>query len=176
MHALVPHPDRPSRRVAAVNAEVTMNGSGGLRLQYSLASAEALVVPGERAPERSDGLWKTTCFELFLRPADSETYFEFNFSPSFEWAAYAFSGYRSDMRALPAPTPEIWLSRSEDWFFLTVEAWLELPPAPLSIGLSAVIEETGGTLSYWALNHPPGPPDFHHPDCFALELPAPEAP
>jgi hypothetical protein len=172
MHALVPHPDMPARRVAAVNADLTMAGPGELRLQYSLASAEQLVVPDARAPERADGLWKTTCFELFLRPADSKAYFEFNFSPSLQWAAYAFGGYRSGMRALPARDPDIWLSRSGDWFFLTVEALLELPPAPLKIGLSAVIEEAGGILSYWALNHPPGPPDFHHPDCFALELPA----
>ncbi len=41
------------------------------------------------------------------------------------------------------------------------------------IGLSAVIEEKAGAMSYWALNHPPGKPDFHHKDCFALTLPAP---
>ena len=35
----------------------------------------------------------------------------------------------------------------------------------------AVIEEKDGTKSYWALAHPPGEPDFHHPDCFALDLP-----
>jgi hypothetical protein len=40
------------------------------------------------------------------------------------------------------------------------------------LGLSAVIEETNGRKSYWALSHPPGKPDFHHSDCFALELPA----
>ncbi len=45
---------------------------------------------------------------------------------------------------------------------------------PSRLGLSAVIEETDGTKSYWALAHPAeGPPDFHHPDCFALTLPAP---
>ena len=49
------------------------------------------------------------------------------------------------------------------------------PDAPLRLGLSAVIEETDGTKSYWALAHPPGKPDFHHKDCFALTLPAPEA-
>jgi hypothetical protein len=43
-----------------------------------------------------------------------------------------------------------------------------------SIALSAVIEEKDGTKSYWALKHPPGKPDFHHRDCFALTLPAPE--
>ncbi len=41
------------------------------------------------------------------------------------------------------------------------------------LALSAVIEETDGTKSYWALRHPPGAPDFHHPDCFALTLEAP---
>jgi hypothetical protein len=38
--------------------------------------------------------------------------------------------------------------------------------------ISAVIEEADGTRSLWALAHPPGEPDFHHPDCFVLELPA----
>ena len=37
-------------------------------------------------------------------------------------------------------------------------------------GLAAVIEETNGRRSYWALAHPPGKPDFHHADGFALEV------
>jgi hypothetical protein len=37
-----------------------------------------------------------------------------------------------------------------------------------------VIEEVSGVFSYWALNHPPGEPDFHHPDAFALELEVPD--
>jgi hypothetical protein len=42
--------------------------------------------------------------------------------------------------------------------------------APWRLGLSAVIEDRSGQKSYWALAHPPGRPDFHHEDCFALEL------
>ena len=38
------------------------------------------------------------------------------------------------------------------------------------LGLSAIIEETSGHRSYWALAHPPGKPDFHHHDCFAVEV------
>jgi hypothetical protein len=38
------------------------------------------------------------------------------------------------------------------------------------LGLSALIEETSGRKSYWALAHPPGKPDFHHADCFAHEF------
>jgi hypothetical protein len=48
-------------------------------------------------------------------------------------------------------------------------------PGKWLAAITAVIEEADGTKSYWALNHPPGKPDFHHPDCFALELPAPDA-
>jgi hypothetical protein len=39
------------------------------------------------------------------------------------------------------------------------------------LDLAAVIEERGGRISYWALAHPPGKPDFHHSDCFTLEFP-----
>ena len=42
--------------------------------------------------------------------------------------------------------------------------------APLRLGLSAVIEASDATLSYWALHHPPGKPDFHHADGRALLL------
>ena len=38
------------------------------------------------------------------------------------------------------------------------------------IALAAVIEDENGGLSYWALRHPPGKPDFHHPNGFALEV------
>jgi hypothetical protein len=40
----------------------------------------------------------------------------------------------------------------------------------LRLVLSAVLEDTDGVLSYWALQHPPGRPDFHHPDAFAVQL------
>ena len=46
-----------------------------------------------------------------------------------------------------------------------------LPPGnSLRLGLSAVVEDADGGLSYWALRHPPGKPDFHHTDAFALQL------
>jgi hypothetical protein len=46
----------------------------------------------------------------------------------------------------------------------------ELGSAELRLALSAVIEEQSGQRWYWALRRPPGPPDFHHPDSFALPL------
>jgi hypothetical protein len=55
---------------------------------------------------------------------------------------------------------------------LELRAELDIPAiGPCRLGLSAVLEDTAGMRSYWALAHPPGAPDFHNPDCFALELP-----
>ena len=171
MHALVPHPDAPAKAIARVSAQVSKSGPRELWLEYSV-TGDGLLLPAEQPPTRADGLWKATCFELFVKPAQLDRYFEFNFSPSFQWAAYDFSGYRAGKRDRPTHDPEIWTSLTGDHFFLAVEALPELPATQLKIGLSAVIEEADGTISYWALAHPPGDPDFHHPDCFTLELPA----
>ncbi|HEY0337828.1 MAG TPA: hypothetical protein VGC70_10865, partial [Burkholderiales bacterium] len=40
----------------------------------------------------------------------------------------------------------------------------------LTLAVSAVIEARDGSLSYWALKHPPGKPDFHCSDAFVLGL------
>ncbi len=129
-------------------------------------------------PERRDALWHSTCFELFMS-LPGGGYVEYNFSPSKAWASYRFESYRQGKQsALELPHPLIFLDKTDDNQFGLV-AFVELGRHSQSegakIALSAVIEETNGTKSYWALRHPPGPPDFHHPDCFALTLPAPEA-
>ena len=127
--------------------------------------------PALAHPVRTDDLWRTTCFELFLRFDDDERYVEFNFSPSTQWAIYAFDGYREGMTALNLAPPVI--ERTPDGVFVTLDL-TGLPRGGLAMALTAVIEEEGGVKSYWSLAHPPGPPDFHHPACFAARLPAPD--
>ena len=107
-------------------------------------------------------------------------YFEFDFSPSGEWAAYAFRGYR-DGGSLEDDglAPEIDVRCVEGKLELSVTVRLDRlplirPGTGLRLGLSAVIEEKDGALSYWALKHPEEKPDFHHPDSFALELALPD--
>ena len=110
-----------------------------------------------------------------MRNADREGYVEFNFSPSTQWAAYSFDRYREARQSLDvAEEPTIWSKAFENSLALNGSVRSDgLLALPSFIGLSAVIEETNGTKSYWALRHPPGAPDFHHPDCFALTLEAP---
>ncbi len=140
-------------------------------------AVDRILISKSSIPTRTDCLWDATCFELFLAHLDG-SYVEFNFAPSQDWASYRFESYRSDMApALDLRQPDIFVEQSEQRFALT--AYAELPPNELdsmvSLALCAVIEEVDGTKSYWALRHPPGPPDFHHPDCFQLMLGAPDA-
>jgi hypothetical protein len=148
-----------------------------LMLRYVLdADLSHLRLPEEHAPQRAHELWTHTCFEAFLGEAGSPGYCELNFAPSRSWAMYRFSARREGMAVVTeARAPEIVVQRSASG--LTLEAIVfphDLIPsrAPLVLrtGLAAVLEDEDGRLSYWAARHPPGKPDFHHPDNFTLEL------
>jgi hypothetical protein len=161
--------------VSAVEVEF-ISTVDDLLLTFIVSEREHLKLAEWSSPQRRDGLWQTTCFELFIKEANTDSYFEFNFSPSTEWAAYKFERYR-DGRVDVSLSVDPFIERGleNDGYVIEVDVDLsDLPPHPLQIGLSAVIEESDGTKSYWALAHPPGAPDFHHGDCFALQLAAPE--
>ena len=172
---LIPHPDSRPAAVRFVTVQLFPE-TRGLRLTYIVeADPPHLVLPAPQKPYRADDLWQTTCFELFVR-AEGETYQEFNFSPSSQWAAYSFEAYRRGREPLPLDEPPVVRCWEEPFGLLTsVWAPVELE-AGARLGCSAIIEEPDGPRSYWAVAHPAGEPDFHHPDCFQVELPPPATP
>ncbi len=166
------HPDSLCAAATQIEADIARPRPGSLILSYVVSGRIGdLLMPPVAAPARADELWQHTCFEAFVRPSAGPGYCEFNFSPSTQWAAYQFSGYRSGMRiATGIDAPRIEVRTNAESYTLQVELQLDGLSSPLHLGLSAVLEETNGRKSYWALVHPPGKPDFHHADCFALEL------
>jgi len=168
---LHPHPDTPGARVDAIRVALTLAGQR-LRLVYTLRGDIAgLRLPSPGPARRSDGLWRHSCMEAFIQTGPS-AYVEYNFAPSGAWAAYAFDAYRQGMRPLETPPPDIDLRRLPGRIELSGQ--VDLPPAVCvqRIALAAVIEDQDGTIAYWAIRHPPGRPDFHHADGFALRLSA----
>ncbi len=126
-------------------------------------------------PVRTDALWQHTCCELFISWSNGAGYREFNFSPAGHWQHYSFERYRegrvlADDAAQPSVTARV---GSEDAQFDVV---VPVPPTPhrragrLRIGVSAIVEDDEGRLTYWALRHPAGKPDFHDPGSFILTL------
>jgi hypothetical protein len=172
MLSLTLHRDSHCAAVTGIAVEIMRDGPG-LSLRYVLSGdVSRLVLPPPAASLRTDALWRHTCFEAFVQAGDG--YLEFNFAPSTEWAAYRFDGYREDMRPANVAAPQIEVVRGADRFELLARLDLDgsgLDDLDWRVGLSAVVEGADKQIAYWALKHPPGRPDFHNADCFALELP-----
>ena len=174
---LTAHPSTPSDAVHGLGVQLRAEEPDILVFQFSLDADMCRVrVPQSGAGGRADALWKHTCFEAFVAPADAPGYHEFNFSPSLEWAIYRFSAYREGMSPVEiGHAPNISVRRGDDG--LELQSVVRLGDLPdlrdarhLRIALAAVIEDDTGRLSYWGLRHPTGKPDFHHPNGFALEV------
>ena len=172
---LVPHPTTPpadpSFKVwASVDHVASLGAIATTNIWFGVgAPADRFVIATSEESRRRGQLWRTTCFEAFLR-GDGDAYREWNFAPSGDWAAYDFVSYRETAGEPEVAAPYI---RSEDnmtWWAVGAtiatgaeQAW--------HLGLSAVLEEKDGTKSYWALAHAnPEKPDFHLADCFTAKL------
>jgi hypothetical protein len=174
--ALQRHPDSLCAAATHIEVDVTRGEGRRLVLSYVVTGDIAeLRLPPLAAGGRADALWEHTCFEAFIRAAPAAGYYECNFSPSTQWAAYWLTGYRSGMQPAseigdPAITALSGPRRYTLQAAIDLEQLSRLPPGGWRLGLSALIEDRGGRKSYWALAHPPGKPDFHHADCFAYQI------
>ncbi len=196
---LAPHPSTPCEAVRSIEVLVARAPGGGLELLYGVeGDLERIRLPAAASPRRADGLWRHTCFEAFVarepgpaapdgRPAAPQrrgpaaapppgrAYAELNFAPSGEWAGYEFVGYREGMapiEGMVVPMITITADAAAGRWRLraSVQVASLLSGAPARLALAAVIEEVNGRLAYWALRHPPGKPDFHHPDGFMVRI------
>jgi hypothetical protein len=173
---LIPHPRALPAARLEVRADAELHVPGpSVTLRYRLRGALGeLAIPPRVAAQRVDGLWERTCFEAFVAGPAGEGYLELNFSPSTEWAAYAFERYRHGMRpvALARPpavtiereTRELRVTASVDLSGVADTRW------PWRVSLCAVVADAAGGRSYWALRHTRPKPDFHDAAAFASSL------
>jgi hypothetical protein len=166
--SLTPHPAFRSPAIQAVEVDLAREPGGFIARYRPIGALDSVKRPPLETPARADDLWRTTCFEAFLA-TDDGGYYELNFSPSRRWAVYRFDGYRAGMRPSDdVGEPRVELREDNGGFELA--ARFAAPSRATRLGLSAIIEDNDGTKSYWALAHPDGSPDFHHPVSFALDL------
>jgi hypothetical protein len=186
MTKLIPYPLKPGDSAHAqgpkglnLEADARLKGSGAERkllLTYSAGGAlDKILWPASlsSAPQRRDELWKHTCFEAFIKPAEQDSYWEINLSPAGDWNVYHFTGYRNGMakeEAIQSLHP-IFTKQGNQWQLsceLWVPAWSEAKK--LEIGLTSVIEDPSAEISYWAIHHAGPQPDFHLAKSFTSHI------
>lgn len=172
LFTLACHPETPCAAIERIEARLDHGARGGWSIQFRMTGDARRILAPLRAPgsspERRDELWRHTCCELFVRDTTGSGYREYNFAPGGDWAAYGFSDYRARRVSLETPPPRIVLERSPAALTVSVtlgETPFAAPEAGVRVGIACVVETTTG-LSYWALAHAPGRPDFHHERSF----------
>src|SRR3569623_999928 len=183
-YRLVPHPNFPTSYVKGVSVIANRPAKNELGFRFFVAGdIRELEIPAAEHPSdqvRRDELWRSTCFEAFVRPSSDPAYFETNLSPAGHWAVYQFDGYRAALR--DAAASHRWFrsdSRHPDRYDISGDFLfddLNSDRGRWRVNLPDIIEAIDGNKSYWALAHAPGPPDFHNQECFIATLPAPAAP
>lgn len=146
-------------------------------ISYKVSGELATIDLGHGEPNhaRVMKLWEKSCFELFIKTKE-DSYIEFNFSPEFEWNCFYFPQKGAPLleyARVDSVKTDILLSL--DVFHLIVELDKKKFPdgffqGALSAGITSVIKETNGKMSYWALSHEDKRPNFHHFDSFKYKF------
>jgi hypothetical protein len=115
--------------------------------------------------QRKDNLWEHTCFEIFLGQHGMQDYREFNLSPAGDWNVYSFSGYRQgikpEMHFNTLPFDVEIVSDQELKLAVTIDLKILQDYSVIDVGLSAVLEQVNGVITWWAIDHQEDVPDFH---------------
>lgn len=160
---LVRHPSSSAAPAIRIEAAALLLAAETVSFRYRVSGDLGRIrLPSERTGLRTHHLWRHTCFEAFVSALGETGYVELNFSPAAAWAAYSFESYRTGMKPLDGVEPPAIECRT-DGTTLTLDGTVRLGPpyVDAAVGLSAVIEDIDGNVSYWALAHPRARPDFH---------------
>jgi hypothetical protein len=134
--------------------------------------ADVKFPPVNQQAQRRDNLWQSTCFELFVSAAGSKEYWEYNLSPSHDWAVFHFTDYRQDKSDNPVTQDLTVTTQRTNNKRFELRCTIELPQAvktqKMELGVSAVIQDVHDKLYYYALIHCKETADFHHRDSFII--------
>ncbi|WP_375479538.1 DOMON-like domain-containing protein [uncultured Nostoc sp.] len=180
--SLQPFPSNESFTNLKITGNISRNANqlticynlGGNLKEIALAKPTEGIAPPSNAPSRKYELWKDTCFEFFLGIKDSQRYWEFNLSPAGHWNIYRFDGYRQGMQEETAfEKLPFSIQNQADGLALALDVDLDKivsAEQAIEVGITTVIKNIDGNVSYWALTHRGEEADFHLRDSFIVKL------
>jgi hypothetical protein len=173
--ALQPFPTASKLPQIEINGRVNRKDQM-LSIEYQLfGDMNAIsIAPPASAPSRQFHLWEATCFEFFIGIPGDANYWEFNLSPSGNWAVFALDDYRQGLRdELAFTSLPFKVDRYPNYITLSLEfdlSELILAEQDLEMSVTTVVKSSQDELSYWAIAHSGKEADFHLRDSFAINL------
>ena len=173
--ALQPFPDNNKLPQIEINGRVSRK-EDILSIEYQLFGDlnSISIAPAEKLPSRQFHLWEATCFEFFIGIPGDRNYWEFNLSPSGDWAVFALDDYRQGLRdELAFASLPCKVDRYPNYITLSLEfdlSELILAEQDLEMSVTTVIKSSQDELSYWAISHSGKEADFHLRDSFSIEM------
>jgi hypothetical protein len=173
--ALQPFPTASKLPQIEINGRVNRKDQM-LSIEYQLfGDMNAIsIAPPATAPSRQFHLWEATCFEFFIGIPGDANYWEFNLSPSGDWAVFALDDYRQGLRdELAFPSLPFKIDRYPNYITLSLEfdlSELILAEQDLEMSVTTVAKSSQDELSYWAIAHSGKEADFHLRNSFSIKL------
>jgi hypothetical protein len=173
--ALQPFPTTSKLPQIEINGRVNRKDQM-LSIEYQLfGDLNAIsIAPPVSTPSRQSHLWEATCFEFFIGIPGDRNYWEFNLSPSGDWAVFALDDYRQGLRdELAFSSLPFKVDLYPNYITLSLEfdlSELILAEQDLEMSVTTVTKSSQDELSYWAIDHSGKEADFHLRDSFAIKL------
>jgi hypothetical protein len=173
--ALQPFPATSNLPQIEINGRVNRKGDL-LSIEYQLfGDLNAISIDSPTStPRRQFHLWEATCFEFFIGIPGDANYWEFNLSPSGNWAVFALDDYRQGLRdELAFTSLPFKVDRYPNYITLSLEfdlSELILAEQDLEMSVTTVIKSSQDELSYWAIAHSSKEADFHLRNSFSIKM------
>ncbi|MEH2193278.1 MAG: DOMON-like domain-containing protein [Nostoc sp.] len=173
--SLQPFSSNESPPNLTIAGNIARNGNK-LAICYMLEGdlKEITIFHPSNTPSRKHELWKETCFEFFLGINNSVQYWEFNLSPAGHWNVYRLDGYRQGMQEETAfEKLQFDVQNQGEGLALVLDldfGKIISVEQAIEVGITTVVKDRGGEVTYWALTHRGAEADFHLRDSFIIKL------
>ncbi len=137
-----------------------------IEVGYQVKGAWDLPTQLPQLGQRVDGLWESTCFEVFLGQELSPSYYEVNCSPNGDWNVFLLDAYRKGKKE--TDDIEVLGLRIEAQHNLwTLWMTLGVRQGAYRLGVATVWDQP---RNYFCLHHMGEKPDFHNPLSFDIPV------
>ncbi|MBT7610521.1 MAG: hypothetical protein HN576_12250 [Bacteriovoracaceae bacterium] len=154
------------------------NSTSSLNVEYLLkGNIESIDLSKENTTrKRVIGLWKKTCFELFIKNKNTDDYFEFNFAPNTDWNLFHFLDIRSELKEFKTTTcPLVKVKQSNVEFQMQIIIPKQIFPdkfisnGEMMYSPTSIIHKSSH-IYHFASIHPDNKLDFHRYQSFDQSL------